>query len=205
MNAIIYDIEIKGCIPDKRNGSLDEVNPVTGQPYEYCGGWTDFRGMGIATLCAWDCLTNMPLVFDESTIGEFGELVNRRQIVSGFNVVKFDNQICKAFGVEIPNWKTFDIYREALIGNGIDPEQPTRGGRNMNEFARVNFGGAKTANGADAPKMFQRGEMMKLINYCLSDVMIERRLFMRAIEGTLIDPVTGNVLALNIPESLKAK
>lgn len=206
ISAIVYDIEIQRCIPDKRNPSAaSETNPVTGSPYEFCEGWTDYKGMGIGVLCAWDCVTNRPLVFNESNLEEFQNLIQMRQIVTGFNIHKFDNNICAAAGFEIEKWKSFDIYREALIACGLDPEKPTPGGRNLNEFARVNLGTKKREDGAEAPKMFQRGETMRLINYCLDDVMIERALFMRAIAGNLVDPVTGNKLVLNIPEQLRQR
>lgn len=204
ISAIVYDIEIQRCIPDTRNpAAASEINPTTGVPYKCCDGWTDYAGMGIGVLCAWDCLTNRPLVYDQSTLGQFAELVQQRQVVTGFNIHKFDNNICAAFGVEIKAWKVFDLYREALIACGLNPEERTPGGRNLNEFARINLGVKKREDGAEAPKMFQRGELARLATYGLDDVMIERALFMRAIKGTLIDPVTGSTLALSVPEQLR--
>lgn len=202
-SVLVYDIEIKRCIPDKRNGSIAEVNPITGQPYEFCDGWNDHAGMGIGVLACFDCETNLPTVYNESNIDEFAALVKQRQIVTGFNVVKFDHQILKTFGIEIPDWQTFDIEREARIALGLPIDGATAGGRSLNDYARVNLGTAKTANGADAPKMYQRGELMPLINYCLSDVMIERRLFERARRGQLIDPITREALKLNVPEQFR--
>lgn len=204
ISAIVYDIEIRCCIPDTRNpAAASEINPVTGQPYEFCKGWTDYKGMGIGVLCAWDCVTNRPLVYDESNIEEFQNLIQQRQIATGFNIHKFDNNICAAYGFEIEKEKVFDLYREALIACGLNPDERTPGGRNLNEFARVNLGTKKREDGADAPKMFQRGEMPRLYTYCLDDVMIERALFERARRGKLIDPVTGNVLKLNVPDVIK--
>lgn len=199
-NSVLgYDIEIKRCIPDARNGSTAEINPATGQPYEFCGGWEDYAGMGIGVLACFDCETNLPAVYDESNLDEFAVLVKQRQLVTGFNIAKFDHRILQTLGIEIPTWQTFDVEREARIALGLPLDGKTPGGRTLNDFARVNLGTAKTANGADAPKMYQRGEMMRLINYCLSDVMIERRLFERARRGQLIDPVTRQVLQLNVP------
>lgn len=199
-SALIYDIEIKRCIP---SGGTAEFNPKTGRPYEYCEGWHDYKGMGIAVLAVWDCERSVSLVFDEGSLDEFAALVQQRQYVCGFNIRNFDNRICAAFGVEIPRWKTFDVYREALIAAGLDPDERTPGGRKLNDFARVNFGLQKRENGADAPKMYQRGELFRLINYCIDDTMLERRVFERARRGTLLDPVTGQVLNLNVPQALR--
>lgn len=202
-SVLVYDIEIKRCIPAKFGIENVEINPVTSAAYDYCSGWEDYAGMGIGVLACFDCETNLPTVYDESNLDEFAALVKQRQLVTGFNIAKFDHRILQAFGIEIPTWQTFDVYREALIACGLNPDERTPGGRNMNEFARVNLGTAKTANGADAPKMYQRGEMMRLINYCLSDVMIERRLFERARRGQLIDPVTRETLAMNVPDQFR--
>ena len=200
MNALVYDIETRCGIPAAKDYAPQEINPVTNEPYLYARDWQDFKGMGVGVLCCWDFLTNRARVFSQENIAEFGELVKQRQIVSGFNIHKFDNQICEAYGVEIPEWKSFDIYREVLIWAGLDPDERTPGGRNLNEFARINLGIQKIANGADAPKMYQRGEWAQSTTYCLDDVAIESSLFHRAIQGKLIDPVTGNVVELRLPE-----
>jgi len=46
MNTIIYDIEIAKAIPSKSEPKEEGV--------EYCKGWGDHAGMGIACLCAHD-------------------------------------------------------------------------------------------------------------------------------------------------------
>ncbi len=204
MNALCYDIEIRTCIPDSWNpGASNEINPVTGEPYKFCDGWDDHKGMGIGVLCAWDFLTNRPLVYSQENVADFGRLIEQRQVVTGFNVQKFDNKICAAFGVDIPSWKTFDIYRETIIAAGIDPEGKTPGGRKLNDFARVNLRTQKVEDGRNAPKMFQRGEWAQLTTYCLDDVSIEASLFRRAINGNLIDPFTYEVIELELPEAVK--
>ena len=201
MNALVLDVEIKRCIPDRRNPNAEsEINPVTGQPYLFCDGWEDWRGMGIGCVCVWDCLENMPLVFDETNLGELQNLIQLRQTVVGFNTINFDNKVLDANGVEVPTWKSFDVFAEVLKVEGLERSD---GGRTVDDFARANFGMQKSAHGSEAPKMYQRGELATLFSYCLRDVMLERRLFMRAVQGTLIHPKTGNVIQLPIPEALK--
>lgn len=196
MNAIVYDIEIFKCIPDNKF-YVDDINPVTGQPYLTCEGWTDFAGMGIGVLCVWDCLAELPLVFTEQTMPEFGQLVAQRNLVVGFNSHRFDNQICEAFGVSIPDEKSLDLLRLAYQRLGQNPDRPTVRGYKLDAFARANFGAGKTENGADAPRMAQRGEWARLTNYCFSDVMLTYRLLLEAMNGTLIDPVTLDNLPLS--------
>lgn len=206
MNALIYDVEIQRCIPD-RNGTTAEINPVTGQPYLFCDGWHDHKGMGVACVCVWDCLENVPWVFSgsESDIADLNELIQLRQLVIGFNTIGFDNKVLAANRCHIPEWKCFDIYAEVIKAEGLPADRPHDGGRSVDHFAAVNFGMQKSAHGAEAPKMFQRGELAALYSYCLRDVMLERRLWMRAIEGTLIHPRTRQVIELPIPEGFKKK
>lgn len=201
MNALVYDIEIRRCIDDGR--SPREINPDTGREYEYCNGWDDHFGMGIGVLCCWDFLTNRARVFSQENVAEFGELCKQRQVASGFNIHKFDNRICEAYGVTIPEYQSFDIYRAVLIAAGVDPSGITPGGRKLNDFARVNLGIQKIEDGRNAPKMWQRGEWAQLTTYCLDDVAIEASLFRKAINGTLIDPFTGQVVKLELPEVVR--
>lgn len=203
MNALVLDVEIQNCIPDSRGDFNVEFNPVTGEAYRFCGGWQDYAGMGIGCVCVWDCLENMPLVFDSSNLSELKALIDLRQVIVGFNTINFDNKVLAANGIEIPIWKNFDLYAEVLRLEGLELGKPNDGGRSVDDFARVNFGLKKSAHGSEAPKMFQRGELAALHSYCLRDVMLERRLFMRAVQGNLIHPKTGKIINLPIPEALK--
>lgn len=198
MNAIVLDVEIQNCIPD---GKPLEINPRTGAPYTTCAGWHDWAGMSIACVCVWDCLENMPYVFDQSNLSELKALIGQRQLVVGFNTLGFDNKVLAANGIEIPDWQSFDIFAEVLKIEGLEKSD---GGRTVNDFARANFGAVKSAHGSEAPKMFQRGELATLHSYCLRDVMLERRLWLRAHAGTLVHPKTRQVINLPIPETMKA-
>lgn len=203
-NVVVFDIEIKNLIPD-RDGRI-EINPKTGQPYQYCNGWHDHAGMGIAVLAAWDCLENVASFYDESNLSEFAKLIEQRELVTGFNIVKFDNRVLAAHGIEIPSYKVFDPYRETLIAKGFDPDDESRrppGGRKLDDFALVNFGIRKLENGADAPKLYQQGEFLRVLNYCHHDTMLELRVFERARRNQLIDPLTREVVRLNVPEAFR--
>ncbi|HEY9881550.1 MAG TPA: hypothetical protein V6D29_24060, partial [Leptolyngbyaceae cyanobacterium] len=43
MRTLFYDTEIARCIPDRWGKD---------SRYEYCEGWHDFAGMGVAVVCA---------------------------------------------------------------------------------------------------------------------------------------------------------
>lgn len=202
-SVVVFDIEIKNLVPN--GGRAREINPVTGQPYQYCEGWHDYAGIGIAVLAAWDCLENVASFYDESNLDEFAKLIQQRELVTGFNIVKFDVRVLAACGVEIPPYKIFDPYRELMIAKGFNPDEdkPTPGGRKLDDFALVNFGIRKLENGADAPKFYQEGQFLRVLNYCHHDTMLERRVFERARRNQLIDPLTREVVRLNVPEAFR--
>lgn len=195
LSAVIFDAEIKKCIPPK-NGQL-----TIG--VDYCKGWEDFAGMSIATLCAWDCMTNKPLVFMDDNLQDFKKLIVSRRLFVGFNNRKFDDQLLDANGIEIPHHKSFDLLRAIWEASGLNPDEynyKTHGGFSLDAMCRANFSIGKSGDGALAPILWQQGEIGKLASYCLDDVMLTRQLFMRAYtQSALKCPKTGELLTIAIP------
>lgn len=54
-DALIYDIEIAKAILGPKEKPMPGV--------EYCQGWTDYVGMGISVICAYDCAEDRYRVF----------------------------------------------------------------------------------------------------------------------------------------------
>lgn len=189
-DMIVYDTEIVRCIPD-RNKPRDPT-------LEYCEGWKDFVGMGISVLCAIDLRDRIPRVFMKDNFDQFSEWA-RGRIVAGFNNHDFDDPLARAHGIEIEH--SFDLLRAVRLACG-EPGVYTRGvtkaGRSVNAMARVNLGGMqKSEDGAQAPVLWQRGQVGRVVDYCLRDVSIEARLIWKL--PTLIDPLTGDELAVEYP------
>jgi DEAD/DEAH box helicase domain-containing protein len=180
---LIYDLEIANAIPD-RNGSRAEG-------VSYCEGWTDYAGMGLAVVCCYDYTTARPRVFCSDNLAGFVELVASHDCVVGFNNRRFDDRVLAAQGIIIPTEKSYDLLQEIWRGLGLGPEfHPyTHGGYNLDAISRANFGASKQLGGADAPARWQRGHVGTVIDYCLADVNLTRRLLDRVIRyGTIIDP-----------------
>ena len=57
----------------------------------------------------------------------------------------------------------------------------------------------KTSSGAEAPKMAQRGEWARLINYCLGDVAKTVMVLRLACNGMMKNPKTGGYLNIRKP------
>lgn len=180
---IIYDCEIIKAINGRNEERLQGI--------EYCEGWRDFPGMGISVICVYDYATGRYRVFCADNFSEFQALVNETDIVIGFNSLGFDNRLCKANGLIVPDEKSYDLLAEIWHGAGLSRtfDYKTHGGYTLEACSQVNLGLSKFGNGAIAPIDWQRGKAGKVIDYCLSDIFLTKSLVDIVIaQGFLLNP-----------------
>jgi hypothetical protein len=184
---LIYDIEISKAIPPRSGVCEDKV--------EYCEGWHDHRGMGIAVIGCYDYKTDRYRVFCEDNLTDFGFLAVTQECVVGFNNNRFDDRILEAHGILIPSARSYDILQEIwrALGLGPDFHPATHAGYSLDAMCRANFKTSKTGDGTTAPIQWQRGEIGTVIDYCLNDIHLTKRLLDRIIRtGALANPVNAN-------------
>lgn len=196
---IIYDAEIVKAIPDKDGKRLDGI--------EYCEGWKDFDNMGISVICAYDYETDRYHVFCEDNLDDFQRLVDKTNLVIGFNNIAFDNMLCRANGIEMPFYKSWDLLSEIWQAVGLPKtyEGEEQKGFGLEDCSHINFGTKKSGNGALAPIEWQQGRIGKVIDYCLNDVRLTKDLVDMVMElGVLVHPkhVDGDVLIHIQPPSV---
>ena len=183
MNIVIYDTEIAYGVATPDNP------PKPG--YKYAKGWTDYAGMGISVICAYDVAEAQYRVFMEDNFSAFDDLICRRDFVLGFNNHRFDDRLARENGFRIPHEKSLDlaavIWKAAGIPNGEHPK-----GLSLNACCQANGLPTKTGNGADAPQDYQDGRIGRVIDYCLGDVRCTLHLYRYITQhGGLIDPRDG--------------
>lgn len=183
MNLIIYDTEIANGVATPDN------QPKPG--YKYAKGWTDYAGMGISVICAYDIAEAQYRVFMADNFSAFDDLVGRGAHVLGFNNHRFDDRLIRENGFRIPHEKSLDlaaaIWKSAGIPNGEHPK-----GLSLNACCQANGLPTKTGNGADAPQDYQDGRIGRVIDYCLNDVRCTLHLYRYiAQNGGLLDPRDG--------------
>lgn len=194
-DVVVYDAEIKRCIPDK--------NSYLRPNLEYCAGWGDFPNMGISVVCAFDFRERMPRIFLADNLHQLGPMFMGR-CAAGFNNIGFDEKLLEANGIKLPLadgtgkvLPSFDLHRAVRKAVG-DPETgPCTPGRKLNDLARVNLGSVKTGSGALAPVEWQNHKYGYVIDYCMRDVILTARLIERL--PVLVDPVTGEDLWIDAP------
>lgn len=191
---LIYDVEIKHGVLGKNE------EPVEG--IQYCNGWNDFEGMGIAVIGAYDYQENAYRVFCEDNLNDFESLVNTHidigNPIIGFNSLKFDNPLVRAHGILVPDHYSYDLLVEIWAAAGLGPtfNRETHMGFSLDECIRANFPEyGKMGSGAKAPVMWQQGKVGAVIDYCLSDVWLTKMLVDRVSMGLdITNPKDGSVL-----------
>lgn len=180
---IIYDCEIIKGIAKKYEKKLPDI--------EYCDGWRDFKNMGISVICAYDYATDRYRVFAQDNFADFQAMVDDAKTVIGFNSLGFDNQLCRANGLNVDDDKSWDLLAEIWAGAGLSRvfEYPSHVGFSLEACSAANFGTRKSGNGASAPVDWQRGRIGSVIDYCVNDVCLTRALVDRVIAyGFILDP-----------------
>ena len=189
---IIYDCEIIKCIPQK-GVNLEKF-------YEMCKGWDDFKNMGIScvglgysdgTLDCWashkEPLQALQYIFQK---------VARNKKIVGFNSKSFDDNLMAANGVIArTDYDLLEEIRLAAYGSSRWEDTPPGFSYSLDAIARAN-GEAKSGSGALAPQLWQQEKYQEVIDYCLNDVKITKKLLHLGLEGKLKDPNTGKLLQL---------
>ena len=191
---IIYDIEIENAILGRNEIAKAGIN--------YCAGFHDFPNMGIAVIACYDMERERTRTFLKDNLDDFAALVRSTDCIIGFNNHKFDNKLLMANGISLPFGKSYDILEEVWKGLGIGTEyrHETHGGLSLDALVHANFRIRKTGSGAEAPIDWQEGRRGKVIDYCLADVELTRRLLVKIINcGKLKHPKTGIDITIRKP------
>jgi hypothetical protein len=184
---LIYDCEIVRAIPPREG---EERIPSI----EYCAGWQDFANMGISVIGAFDYTDWLYRVFCRDNWEQFQELVNERDVLVGFNNISFDNHLLRANDFYIPEKKCIDLLQIIWAAAGLEPpyNYKTHSGYGLNAICKANFQEEKTGRGDLAPVQWQRGEIGAVIDYCLHDIRLTKKLYDHInLSKWLKNPKTG--------------
>ena len=196
---LIYDCEIARAIRGR--------GEVKREGIKYCQGWQDHGNMGISTVCCYDYEKDQYGVFCQDNMDEFIELVAECDILVGFNSISFDNNVlsCVVPGLtkEKLDAKSYDILVEIWKAAGLSPEfkYPSHIGYSLDAMVKANdLASGKTGNGALAPVWYQTGQWGRLINYCLADIWLTKKLLDKIIrDGKLVSPKSKGTITLKSP------
>jgi hypothetical protein len=184
---IIFDTEIKKAILAREEEPIEDI--------EYCDGWTDYEGMGISVVGVYDYVENRYRVFMDDNINELQELIDSRDLVIGANSIGFDNKLCEANGIKISHKNQYDVMLEIAKLVYPDSKKPYFKGCGLDNCVKANFGTQKSGHGAMAPIDWQRGKVGTVIDYCLNDVRLTKKLVDEIIyNAKLKSPLDGETI-----------
>lgn len=133
------------------------------------GGWDHIDKLGISVACAYDSKSDQFLAFRENELKQLIELCEERLVV-GYNIRGFDLPVMVPYGLEIQRIDAFDIM--------YDLETLTRQRfLKLEAVARGTLGTGKSADGLMAVEWWKKGEIQKIIDYCMQDVRVTRDVF----------------------------
>ena len=187
---LIFDCEIKMAIPTREPKYYG---------IKYCDGWHDYAGMGISCVCAYDTDDDTTHVFMQDNINTFADMIEDHAPLVGYNSSRFDVPLLAAHGITIPHNDSYDLLDAIKQAIGLDIYDHPRG-YSLDAMAMANISYGKCGDGAEAPVLYQRGEIGQLIDYCLWDVhLLTRLMSLVCARGELIDPTTGHMIQIDPP------
>ncbi len=191
-NVVVYDTEIKNVVDGKQ---------VT---------WGTKHLMGISVACLFDYRTGDNHVYFDKDVEALADRLNSADLVVGFNTTGFDNDVVRQNGglnlkaeKDLKNWDILEWSRKAT---GWKTAQMFPKGLRLDDHLLGTFGDQfmKTADGAEAPLMFQRGDLGTLTSYCLADVRREKTLFEHIVQHGWVKTLTHGKKYIDLTEIHKA-
>jgi DEAD/DEAH box helicase domain-containing protein len=171
------------------------VDVETKQLVQDVGGWDHIDKLGISVACAYDSKTDSFLSFKEDELKKLIELCEERLVV-GYNIRGFDLPVMAPYGLDVRSVDCFDIM--------YDLEALTRQRfLKLEHVAQGTLNAGKSADGLMAVEWYKKGEIQKIIDYCIQDVKVTRDVFQfgrqngfvkirRSEENTVQVPVQWN-------------
>lgn len=173
--GMFIDCEIK-------HGVLVEGDTV--RDMDYCEGWGDYVGMGLASTTILTSTDAIVMLHDaehellSDILRNVGETsTDSDRILVTFNGMKFDVPLMAANGVDVSRYTDdthhYDLLREMWKADGNDPdhfEKGTHANYGLHHTCVRNGLNGKEGHAADAPYLFQRGRIGQLLSYNLDDV-----------------------------------
>lgn len=197
--VLVLDCETENAIQGKNEQRIPGIKYAE-------GGWSDYLGMGISCIGAWESWTDRYRVFAKppksDSLNEIKsdypltESIERAEFIVTFNGISFDGNLLLKHSVVIPSWKHIDLLVELREKQGYDKYQK---GFKLDDVAGANGLPLKTGSGAHAPVLWQQGKYCEVIDYCLNDIWLLKELIERAVRGHLVHPKSMVHTIIDLP------
>jgi len=131
------------------------------------GGWGNKHMMGISVACTFSTRQNEYSIYTQDEAPALIRQLKEADLVVGYNHIGFDYEVLKGHDLlfdpaDLPHSLDLLIDLEKTLGHRIKLEA----------VASATIGAGKTADGLDALKWWQQGEVAKIAEYCCYDVKV---------------------------------
>ncbi|MFA6295195.1 MAG: ribonuclease H-like domain-containing protein [Candidatus Paceibacterota bacterium] len=182
MRKITFDLETKNFFQDV--GSNDPAD------------------LDVSVVCIHDSLTDQYSSFLETDFNKLWPILEQSDMLITWNGDHFDIPLLnKYYPGDLTKIKSLDLMKEAhkVLGRRLK----------LDTVAEATLGMNKTGAGADAMILWQKGEIDKLIKYCINDVKLTKELYDYAITNKhlkykdigIIKEISLDTTTWEIPES----
>jgi DEAD/DEAH box helicase domain-containing protein len=164
MRKIVFDIETKN--------TFQEV------------GKNDPSLLDLSVICIWDSETNKYQSFLEDQLKDLWPIIEKADILIGYNSDHFDIPVLnKYYPGDLTKIKSIDLLKE--IKNSLGRRLK------MDHIAEGTLGINKSGHGLQAITWWKQGEIDKIIQYCIDDVKITKKLYDYALKHNKLKYLDG--------------
>ena len=142
----------------------------TQRSFQEVGGRHNIPRLGLSVAVTYSTATSEYHHYTEDNVDELIEELKAADLVVGFNVVRFDYEVLRAY-TDYP-------LRQLPTVDMLDDVYRTLGFRlSLDALASATLGTAKSADGMQAIRWWRQGKMQELFDYCQQDVEVTRQLY----------------------------
>lgn len=157
MNHIVLDIETQNLFSD-------------------VGGKENLAKLLLSVAGVYSYANNSFLTFTENEMPQFVKILEKTDLIIGFNINHFDLPVLqKYFSFDLNKIPVLDIMTEVVNGVGHRVS--------LDDLVSNTLGKKKSANGLLAVEYWREGRINELKKYCLDDVRLTRDLYEHGLEN----------------------
>lgn len=131
------------------------------------GGWHNARDMGVSVAVTYNTRHGNYTIYSEKQLDTMLTELQRADLVVGFNILRFDYEVLHGYTIlDLTQLPTLDLL--------IDLQNRVKHRLSLDAVAGATFGAEKTADGLQAIRWFQEGQILKIAEYCCYDVKLTR-------------------------------
>ena len=132
------------------------------------GGWGNKDKMGVSVGVTYSSSDGKYTIYDEAGIDALIDQIVRADLVIGYNHINFDYAVLQGY-------TAWDIESQAVsLDLMVDIEQELGFRPKLDDIASATLGTGKSADGLDAIRWWQTGEIAKIARYCCFDVKVTK-------------------------------